>query len=75
MSTDEQAGVNGAGAAFPGAGPPALIIEGVAVVAAGLISVGVMLWGLGQETQAPAWAVAGLLGLLATWAYAIMRIH
>lgn len=75
MSTDEQAGVAGAEASFAGAGPPALVIEAAAVVVAGVISVGVLLWGLGQEVQAPLWAIGGLVGLLATWAYAIMRIQ
>ena len=74
MSTDEEAREPG-GAAVEGVGPPAIVIEGVAVVAAGLLSVGVMLWGLGQEVQTPAWAVAGLVGLLASFGYAIMRIR
>jgi hypothetical protein len=77
MSTDEEAREPGepGGAAVEGVGPPAIVIEGAAVVAAGLVSVGVMLWGLGQEVQTPAWAVAGLVGLLASFGYAIMRIR
>lgn len=75
MQANEESGVNGPEAAVAGVGPPAIVIEGVAVVAAGLFSVGVMLWGLGQEVQTPAWAIAGLVGLLASFGYAIMRIR
>jgi hypothetical protein len=77
MSTNEQVREpdEPGGAAVVGVGPAAIVIEGAAVVAAGLVSVGVMLWALGQEVQAPVWAVAGLVGLLASFGYAIMRIR